>query len=69
MSALSQSEESRAPARRRSVEGTQAASGNELFVLFIVLIGKKTVLLFQRVSSVCKRSKMENPPVPTMSAN
>lgn len=41
MRALSQSEESRAPARRRSVEGTQAASGNEVSVLFIVLMERR----------------------------
>lgn len=41
MSALSQSEESGAPARRGSVEGAQAALGNEAFVLFIVLVKRR----------------------------
>lgn len=41
VSALSQSEESRAPARRGSVEGAQAALGNEAFVLSIVLMKRR----------------------------
>lgn len=41
VSALSQSEESRAPARRGGVEGAQAASGHEAFVLFVVLMKRR----------------------------
>lgn len=41
VSALSQSEEGRAPARRGSIEGAQAAEGNEAFVLFIVLVRRR----------------------------
>lgn len=54
VSALSQSEESRALAGRRNVEGTQAATGNEAFELFVFLMEKET--LIQGVLSVCKRS-------------
>lgn len=47
LSALSQSEESGAPARRGSVEGSQAAERNEAFVLLIVLVKRRWCHLLQ----------------------
>lgn len=69
VSSLSQSEESRAPARRGNVEGAQAATGNEAFELIIVLMKKET--LIKGVSSERKTvsTKMQNPHMHTMSAN
>lgn len=55
VSALSQSEESRALAGRGNVEGAQAAARNEAFELFVFLMEKETFI--QGVSSVCKRSQ------------